>query len=613
MTTINSGNTPFYVWVNQIDNGDIVNGGGKEIVSSGGEADATTVSSGGDFVVEAGGTANGAIVSSGGNMLVDGTASGTQVDAGGTEWVSAGGLDNGTTLNGGTEIVTAGGTISGTVMFLGSGTLVVQQSTSFTSGARLADFNSPSDVLDLADISYANLKSVHWTQTTSTGGTLMLTDGTHTANIALLGQYTEANFAFTADPNGGTDIIDPPAASPKSTTPQTFSFTDSFTSGGPTIHHVLDIQPFDTSLGVLISTEVTVQATSQFSGLLYGGGGSLGPDVSLVLGNNTYINGSNSAQVYFDFASFSSTGNALVPPGATTTASFVEATGGGDFGNPTNTAFASDLSGNPAADPQITLADGIVQGPYTNVEETNNVQVSVQYLYLRGLFTTGDDDVNFGSLTPDQVAVINAAPTQLYNALGGNDTIVLPSEDGSGNYVLSPAVTASWDPTQTFTVGATTDTSSNTDSVTAGNGNYKIATVGPAAVNVNVGTGTVEITSAVDKTTTINFTGSIGTLKIDDPSTFQGIIEGFVPGDKIDLANVPYDQRGEATFFETQKQINSNGQSYYVLQVVGGGQRLPIGFRCIHGLERRFLAQFRWQQGHRHHAGSYPQLCYSCH
>jgi hypothetical protein len=39
-----------------------------------------------------------------------------------------------------------------------------------------------------------------------------VTDGTHTANIALLGRYMAASFVTSADAFGGTLIQDPPPA-----------------------------------------------------------------------------------------------------------------------------------------------------------------------------------------------------------------------------------------------------------------------------------------------------------------------------------------------------------------------------------------------------------------
>jgi hypothetical protein len=38
-----------------------------------------------------------------------------------------------------------------------------------------------------------------------------VSDGTNTANIALLGQYIAASFAMATDGSGGTLIHDPPA------------------------------------------------------------------------------------------------------------------------------------------------------------------------------------------------------------------------------------------------------------------------------------------------------------------------------------------------------------------------------------------------------------------
>ncbi|HWW10527.1 MAG TPA: hypothetical protein VNY76_09800, partial [Candidatus Acidoferrales bacterium] len=73
--------------------------------------------------------------------------------------------------------------------------------------------------LDLADIAFgAGTKLGYTPNGGNTGGTLSITDGTHTANLALLGSYVAANFAMSSDGNGGTVVVDPPAGS--STNPQ---------------------------------------------------------------------------------------------------------------------------------------------------------------------------------------------------------------------------------------------------------------------------------------------------------------------------------------------------------------------------------------------------------
>ena len=49
---------------------------------------------------------------------------------------------------------------------------------------------------------------------TASGGTLTVTDGTHTAHIALRGNFTASTFTTSSDGHGGTIVVDPttPAA-----------------------------------------------------------------------------------------------------------------------------------------------------------------------------------------------------------------------------------------------------------------------------------------------------------------------------------------------------------------------------------------------------------------
>src|SRR5262249_46450711 len=129
-----------------------------------------------------------------------------------------------------------------------------------------------------------------------------------------------------------------------------------------------------------------------------------------------------------------------------------------------------------------------------------------------------------------------AAPTQLYNALGGSDTVVLPSEDSSGSYALSPAVNATWDPTQTFIVGALTDTSFNTDTVT-GNGAYNISIVGPATANITISGHGNNIISCGTGSDNLTFNINAGPAPTETITNFQPITNSQ-PGDKI-IINEP--------------------------------------------------------------------------
>jgi hypothetical protein len=63
-----------------------------------------------------------------------------------------------------------------------------------------------SDKLDLRDISFSSTKF----NASYANNVLTVTDGTHTANLDMVGAYTLSNFHFAADGSGGTLVTDPP-------------------------------------------------------------------------------------------------------------------------------------------------------------------------------------------------------------------------------------------------------------------------------------------------------------------------------------------------------------------------------------------------------------------
>ena len=98
---------------------------------------------------------------------------------------------------------------SGTVSFAGTtGTLIVDHSSSF-SGTITGQLGI-GNVIDLADITAGPNLTMSYSGNNSPG-TLTVSDGTHTANIALDGNYSLANFTAYSDGHGGTSIVDPPA------------------------------------------------------------------------------------------------------------------------------------------------------------------------------------------------------------------------------------------------------------------------------------------------------------------------------------------------------------------------------------------------------------------
>src|SRR6185503_15949520 len=100
------------------------------------------------------------------------------------------------------------GAYSGLVSFAGpTGTLVVDYSANFTGaiGGQL----TTTDFIDLVDITAGANATIGYTGNNS-AGTLTVSDGTKTASIALLGNYSLANFTVSSDGHGGTTVVDPP-------------------------------------------------------------------------------------------------------------------------------------------------------------------------------------------------------------------------------------------------------------------------------------------------------------------------------------------------------------------------------------------------------------------
>ena len=111
-------------------------------------------------------------------------------------------------------VIDAGGTLelahaySGTISFAGAtGTLIIDHSSSFS--GTISGQLAIGDVIDLADIAGGANVTIAYSGNNSPG-TLTVSDGTHTANIALTGNYSLANFIASSDGHGGTSVVDPP-------------------------------------------------------------------------------------------------------------------------------------------------------------------------------------------------------------------------------------------------------------------------------------------------------------------------------------------------------------------------------------------------------------------
>ncbi len=112
-------------------------------------------------------------------------------------------------------IVNAGATLelatayASQVTFFGStGTLKLDNPASFAGTVAGMTAN---DTIDFTNLNPNTIQTPSFAGTSS-GGTLTVTDGTRTDQVALLCNYLASTFVASSDGHGGTSVIDPPAA-----------------------------------------------------------------------------------------------------------------------------------------------------------------------------------------------------------------------------------------------------------------------------------------------------------------------------------------------------------------------------------------------------------------
>jgi hypothetical protein len=113
------------------------------------------------------------------------------------------------TIAGSSDLQVFGSSTANVTLEAGS-TLTLDASTEFAGTvAGLA----PGNFLDLPDIGFGAGPTLGYAPNSgNTGGVLTVSDGVHTANIALLGQYAASSFVTAGAGHGGTLITDPPAS-----------------------------------------------------------------------------------------------------------------------------------------------------------------------------------------------------------------------------------------------------------------------------------------------------------------------------------------------------------------------------------------------------------------
>jgi autotransporter passenger strand-loop-strand repeat protein len=198
-----------------------VSSSGIENVLSGGTESGTVVSNGGTLELFGGAVADlfaTTVVGSGGKLEIGSgyTLTGYTVSSGVTLEAASGGVVSSATISGGRLEVASGGlTGSGPTTFTSAGG-DLQLDASLGFHGLVAGFGSPPGVteeIDLRDIAFGSSTTRSFIEASNhLSGTLTVTDGVHTANIALLGQYMASQFHLATDGPAGTLVTDPPAA-----------------------------------------------------------------------------------------------------------------------------------------------------------------------------------------------------------------------------------------------------------------------------------------------------------------------------------------------------------------------------------------------------------------
>ncbi len=140
--------------------------------------------------------------------------------------MASGGIAISSTISGGELQIVSVGTTSGAVTFATSAGGTLRLDAAQLSSGTISGFGK-SEYLDLSDIALNSATTtVAFAEAgNNLSGTLTVSDGTHTANLTLRGQYTTAQFTKATDGHGGTLIGDPPLTA--------VAANDSLLSGGP--------------------------------------------------------------------------------------------------------------------------------------------------------------------------------------------------------------------------------------------------------------------------------------------------------------------------------------------------------------------------------------------
>jgi hypothetical protein len=191
---------------------DSVTAGNASIITVGNGTNTLSAGAGSNIVA---GKGNDTVIAGNGSIITVGNGA-DMVTAGNVSTVTVGNGNDTVTTGAGSTVTVGNGNDTVTVgddftIIAGSGTdkFVVDSTASPLTGS-ITGFGAQ-DTIDLSNVTFGTGTTLALTENSSnTEAMLTVGDGTHTANLTLIGQYVAAQFSLTTDGQGGTLITDPP-------------------------------------------------------------------------------------------------------------------------------------------------------------------------------------------------------------------------------------------------------------------------------------------------------------------------------------------------------------------------------------------------------------------
>jgi hypothetical protein len=230
--TMAAASTQYQFTANAIKNLVIYGSGGNDIITVGDASQTVRTGNGNVTVVATAATAGITVVTGTGHDVLQITGGGTAalntaqtaitvqltqatnltLDAKTGMTVLGSGLGDTITAKQTSQTLTGNGGNANLIGYVGGGD-IFRDTTAHFSGETVTNFAATGNQLDLTDLNFA-AASLQYTQG-ATSGTLALTDGTHSASIALFGQFVAAGFHLAADSGSGTLVTySPPTNNP---------------------------------------------------------------------------------------------------------------------------------------------------------------------------------------------------------------------------------------------------------------------------------------------------------------------------------------------------------------------------------------------------------------